>query len=82
MAAPRRAAFAEESAEVEVLFANVEKVNALTKKIQGSMNRLDTSGSNVETAIGPIYGNTMRLQTLHKSMYTQPDAELHRRQPC
>jgi exocyst complex component 7 len=41
MVAPRKAALLEESAEVEVLFANMEKMKALTKKIQGSVNRLD-----------------------------------------
>lgn len=63
MVAPRRAAFAEESAEVEVLYANLEKMKSLTKKIQGSMSRLDVSGRTVQEAIGPIYGNTQRLQT-------------------
>ncbi|KAF2430103.1 exocyst complex protein exo70 [Tothia fuscella] len=62
MVAPRKAAFAEESAEVEVLYANLEKLKGLTKKIQGSLNRLETSGKSVEEAISPIYGNTRRLQ--------------------
>ena len=68
MVAPRKAAFAEESAEVEVLFANMEKLKSLTKKIQGSLNRLETSGKSVQDAIGPIYGNTQRLQTMNSSM--------------
>lgn len=63
MAPARHAAFAEESAEVEVLYANLEKMKSLTKKIQGSMGRLDVSGRTVQDAIGPIYGNTQRLQT-------------------
>ena len=67
MVAPRKAAFAEESAEVEVLFANMEKLKSLTKKIQGSLNRLETSGKSVQNAIGPIYGNTQRLQTINSS---------------
>lgn len=67
MVAARKAAFAEESAEVEVLFANLEKLSGLTNKIQGSLNRLDTSGKNVETAIGPVYGNTRKLQQTHRS---------------
>lgn len=62
MVAPRRAALLEESAEVEVLFANMEKMKAITKKIQGSVNRLDASGKAVQEAIGPIYGNTQKLQ--------------------
>lgn len=64
MPAPRtrKAAFAEESAEVEVLFANMEKLKGLTKKIQGSLNRLETSGDSVKEAVGPIYSNTQKLQ--------------------
>ncbi|KAI8941586.1 hypothetical protein NX059_002801 [Plenodomus lindquistii] len=62
MVAPRKAALLEESAEVEVLFANMEKMKALTKKIQGSVNRLDASGKAVQDAISPIYGNTQKLQ--------------------
>ncbi|KAF2456077.1 Cullin repeat-like-containing domain protein [Lineolata rhizophorae] len=68
MVAPRKTAFAEESAEVEVLFANMEKLKGLTKKIQGSLNRLETSGKTVEDAIGPIYGNTQRLQTTNSNV--------------
>ncbi|KAK3044661.1 exocyst complex component exo70, partial [Coniosporium uncinatum] len=64
----RKAAFAEESAEVEVLFANMEKLKSLTKKIQGSMNRLETSGSNVQEAIGPVYGNTQKLQVANTNI--------------
>ncbi|KAF1345268.1 Cullin repeat-like-containing domain protein [Delphinella strobiligena] len=64
MTAPKRAVFAEESAEVEVLYANLDKMKSLTKKIKSSMGRLETSGKTVEDAIGPIYGNTQRLQTI------------------
>jgi exocyst complex protein 7 len=67
MGAPR--AFAEESAEVQVLEANLEKLKALTKKIQGSLNRLETSGKTVEEAIAPIYSNTQRLQVTNKSTF-------------
>ena len=62
MVGPRKAALLEESAEVEVLFANMEKMKALTKKIQGSVNRIDASGKAVQEAISPIYGNTQKLQ--------------------
>ncbi|KAK4977349.1 exocyst complex component exo70 [Elasticomyces elasticus] len=68
MVVPRRAAFAEESAEVEVLYANLDKMKSLTKKIQGSMTRLETSGKMVQDAIGPIYGNTQRLQTTNSNI--------------
>lgn len=72
MAGPRsrKAAFAEESAEVEVLFANLEKLKGLTKKIQGSLNRLETSGQTVKESIGPIYGSTQRLQITNSSIMT------------
>ncbi|KAI9826006.1 MAG: hypothetical protein M1819_007461 [Sarea resinae] len=68
MVGPRNAAYAEESAEVEVLFANMEKLKGLTKKIQGSLTRLETSGRNVQEAIGPIYGSTQRLQTVNSNI--------------
>lgn len=68
MAGPKRATFAEESAEVEVLYANLSKMKSLTKKIQASMSRLETSGKTVEEAIGPIYGNTQRLQTTNANI--------------
>ncbi|KAK5240781.1 exocyst complex component exo70, partial [Cryomyces antarcticus] len=61
--AARKGPYAEESAEVEVLFANLEKLKGLTKKIQSSMMRLETSGKTVSDAIGPIHGQTQRLQT-------------------
>ncbi|KAF2279321.1 uncharacterized protein EI97DRAFT_491998 [Westerdykella ornata] len=68
MAVPRKGSYAEESAEVEVLFANMEKMQSLTKKIQGSLNRLDASGQTVKEALGPIYGNTQRLQVTDKNI--------------
>lgn len=74
MVAPRnlKGAFAEESAEVEVLFANMEKMKTLTKKIQASKNRLETSGRVVQDAITPILGNTQKLQTTNTSRCTAP----------
>ncbi len=65
-----RTAHAEESAEVEVLLANMDKLKTLTRKIQGSLGRLETSGRNVQDAIRPIYGNTSRLQIMNTSMHT------------
>ena len=72
MVAPRKGAFAEESAEVEVLFANMDKMKALTRKIQASKNRLETSGKTVQEAIRPVYGSTQKLQTTNRSMHHQP----------
>ena len=64
----RNEAFAEESAEVEVLNANLSKLKNLTKKIQGSMSRLDECGRIVKDAIGPIYSNTQQLQVTHRNI--------------
>lgn len=66
----RRAAYAEESAEVEVLYANIEKLKSLTKKIQASLNRLETNGRGVQEAIVPIHGNTQKLQVTNKSKFS------------
>ncbi|KAF2014151.1 hypothetical protein BU24DRAFT_423188 [Aaosphaeria arxii CBS 175.79] len=75
MVVPRKGgAYAEESAEVEVLFANMEKMKGLTKKIQGSLNRLETSGKTVQDSIGPIYGNTQRLQVTNTNIDRVIDA--------
>ncbi|KAM0724289.1 hypothetical protein Q7P37_000171 [Cladosporium fusiforme] len=81
MAPARHAAYAEESAEVEVLYANLEKMKSLSKKIQGSMGRLDVSGKVVQDAIGPIYGNTQRLQTTNANIDRVTDAIDKARQP-
>ncbi|CEJ53800.1 Putative Exocyst component protein [Penicillium brasilianum] len=81
MVAPRNTAFAEESAEVEVLYANLEKLNRLTKKIQGSLVRLETSGKVVKEAIGPIYSNTQSLQITNSNIDKVIDAIDRLRQP-
>lgn len=62
-----KSAHAEDSAEVEVLLANTEKLKSLTKKIQGSIDRLDTSGKQIQAAIKRIYGNTSKLQVTSNS---------------
>lgn len=58
----------EEEAEVELLNANLSKLKLLTKKIQGSIGRLETSGQVVKEAIGPIYSNTQQLQITSKNI--------------
>ncbi|KAI7011895.1 hypothetical protein KC318_g20131, partial [Hortaea werneckii] len=68
MAAPRRGAYAEEAAEVEVLNANVEKMKALRKKIAASHDRLEESGKIVGDALGPMYANTQHLQTMGRNI--------------
>jgi exocyst complex protein 7 len=81
MVAPRNMAFAEESAEVEVLYANLDKLNVLTKKIQGSMVRLETGGNVVKHAIGPIYSNTQSLQITNTNIDKVNEAIERLRQP-
>ncbi|PGH15727.1 hypothetical protein AJ80_05435 [Polytolypa hystricis UAMH7299] len=81
MVGPRNTAHAEESAEVEVLYANLDKLNALTKKIQGSMARLETSGKVVKDAIGPIYNNTQALQITNNNIDRVNEAIDRLRQP-
>ncbi|KAL4918189.1 Cullin repeat-like-containing domain protein [Aspergillus aurantiobrunneus] len=81
MVAPKNAAFAEESAEVEVLYANLEKLKLLTKKIQGSLVRLETGGNVVKHAIGPIYSNTQSLQITNSNIDKINEAIDRLRQP-
>lgn len=73
--------YAEESAEVEVLYANLEKLKSLTKKIQGSMSRLETNGKVVKDAIGPIYNNTQALQVTNNNLDRVNQAIEKLRQP-
>jgi exocyst complex protein 7 len=54
------------SAEVEALRKPGE-AESLTKKIQGSMTRLEANGRVVKEAIGPIYSNTQTLQITNRS---------------
>lgn len=81
MGAQKNIAYAEESAEVEVLYADLEKLNALTKRIQGSLSRLETSGNVVKDAIGPIYGNTQALQVTSTNIDKVNDAIERIRRP-
>jgi exocyst complex protein 7 len=67
----RHAADEEARAEVEVLNSRLEKTSQLTKKIQASLARLETSGKSVQDAVGPLYGNTQKLQTIGTSKYHQ-----------
>ncbi|PCG94540.1 Exo70 exocyst complex subunit [Penicillium occitanis (nom. inval.)] len=68
MVGTKNTTYAEESAEVEVLYANLDKLKILTKKIQGSLDRLETSGKVVKDAIGPIYSNTQTLQITNSNI--------------
>ncbi|KEF55173.1 uncharacterized protein A1O9_08827 [Exophiala aquamarina CBS 119918] len=81
MVGSRNAAFAEESAEVEVLLASLGKTKDITKRITASLTRLDTSGKIVKEAIGPIYSNTQLLQVTNRNIEKVNEAIDKLRQP-
>lgn len=81
MAGSSNAAFAEESAEVEVLLASLTKTKDITKRIAASLTRLDTSGKIVMEAIGPIYSNTQQLQVTNQNIDKVNEAIEKLRQP-
>lgn len=66
---------------MEVLYANLERLKLLTKKIQGSLVRLETGGNVVKHAIGPIYSNTQSLQITNTNIDKINDAIDRLRQP-
>lgn len=68
MPVQKNAAFAEESAEVQVLLASLTKTKDLTKRIGASLSRLDASGKVVKDAIGPIYNNSQQLQVTSRNI--------------
>lgn len=63
----RNAAFAEESAEVEVLSAEAAKFESISKRIKASLARLESGAQIVKDSIGPVYSNTQGLQTMNGS---------------
>ncbi|KAI5295190.1 exocyst complex component exo70 [Ascosphaera acerosa] len=75
------ALYAEESAEVEVLYATLDKLKLLTKKIQGSVDRSNRSARLIETAIEPIHSNTQVLQTTCDNVDRLHNAILKLREP-
>ncbi|MCJ1466479.1 exocyst complex component exo70 [Pseudocyphellaria aurata] len=68
MTKSRNAAFAEESAEVEVLFAEAAKFDNISKRIKSSLARLDGGAQVVKDSIGPVYSNTQSLQTMNDNI--------------
>ncbi len=64
----RNAAFAEESAEVEVLFAEAAKFDGISKRIKASLARLKSGAQTVKDSIGPLHSNTQSLQTMNSSV--------------
>ncbi|TAQ89962.1 hypothetical protein B7494_g1698 [Chlorociboria aeruginascens] len=77
----RQAADEEARAEVEVLNSRLEKTSQLTKKIQASLSRLESSGKSVQEAVGPLYGNTQKLQVLGNNIEAVIEAIDRIRQP-
>jgi exocyst complex component 7 len=68
MVGPRSAEFAEESAEVEVLFAQTKKHEDIGRKIKASLSRIQESENSLQTvAGGPLYNDTQRLQVTERS---------------
>jgi len=65
----RHAADEEARAEVDVLNSRLEKTTQLTKKIQASLGRLEATGKSVREVVGPLNGETKRLQTLTNSQF-------------
>lgn len=68
MVQARNAAFAEESAEVEVLFAEAAKFGNISKRIKASLARLDSGAQIIKDAMGPVNSNTQDLQIMNGSM--------------
>jgi exocyst complex protein 7 len=67
----RQAADEEARAELDLLNSRLEKTTQLNKKLQASISRLEASGRTLQEAIGPIYGDTQRLQVFGTSMCNQ-----------
>jgi len=67
-ASGRHAAEEEARAEVDVLNSRLEKTNQLTKKIEACLGRLEATGKSVREVVGPLNGETKKLQVLNHSM--------------
>lgn len=64
----RNAVYAEESAEVEVLFAEAAKFDAISKRIKASLGRLEGGGQPVQDSLKPVYSNTQSLQVMNDNI--------------
>ena len=69
----RNAALAEESAEVEVLSAEVAKFENISKRIKASLSRLENGAEIVKDSMGPVYSNTQNLQIMNDSRQKRTD---------
>ena len=68
MAKARNAAHAEESAEVEILFAEAAKFDSISRKMKASLARLEDGGQIVKDSIGPVYSSTQSLQVVNSNV--------------
>ncbi|KAI4243892.1 MAG: hypothetical protein L6R40_003274 [Gallowayella cf. fulva] len=64
----RNADHAEESAEVEVLFAEAAKLDVISRKIKASSAKLDGGSRLVKDTVKPVYSNTHGLQTMNDNI--------------
>ena len=67
VASQRTAALAEESAEVELLYAQAQKFSEINKKLAASQSRVINLGQSLKEALGPLYNDTQHLQTVAES---------------
>ncbi|KEY64517.1 hypothetical protein S7711_09642 [Stachybotrys chartarum IBT 7711] len=72
----------EARAEVDVLNSRLDKTAQLTKKIQASLGRLETTGQSVRDVAGPLSGETRRLQVLGNNINAVLNAIDRLRQPA
>ncbi|KAJ2897173.1 uncharacterized protein MKZ38_004941 [Zalerion maritima] len=79
---PRAAADEEARAEVDVLNSRLEKTSQLTKKIRASLSRLEATGKSVGDVIGPLNGETKKLQVLSNNLDAVITATERLRQPA
>ena len=69
MVSQRTAALAEESAEVELLFAQAQKFNEINKRLAATQSRVINLGRALQEALGPVYNDTQSLQIVTDSKY-------------
>ena len=63
----RTAALAEESAEVELLFAQAQKFNEINKRLAVTQAKVMNLGRSLQEALGPVYSDTQSLQIVTDS---------------
>jgi exocyst complex component 7 len=81
MSVSKNAAFAEESAEVEVLQASLAKQKDLTKRIKATLSSIETSANVIRDAIAPIHQSTQQLQIQNRNIDLVLEAIDRLRQP-